>query len=89
MVDSTQEAADNKEALEAAARSLETARRSDSDDALTSAVDELRAVGVDVSSDDVAVIAADAKKRLAAATALFFCEARRRPCAYDGHDGRI
>jgi len=74
LVDSTQEAADNTEALEAAARSLETARRSDSDDALTSAFDGLRAVGVDVSSDDVAVIAADTKKRLAAATALFFAK---------------
>ena len=73
-VDSTQDAADIMEPLQAAARSLETARRSNSDDALTSAFGELRALGVDVSSDDVAVIAADAKKRLAAATALFFAK---------------
>ena len=43
-VDSTQDAADIMEPLQAAARSLETARRSDSDDALTIAFGELRPV---------------------------------------------
>ena len=60
------------EPLQAAARSLETARLSGSDDALTSAFGELRALGVDVSSGDVDVIAANLKARLEPATALFF-----------------
>ena len=67
-------AADIKEALEAAERSLETARRSGSDDALTRAFGELRAVGVDVASGDVDVIAANLKKRLEPATALFIAK---------------
>ena len=71
LVDSTQDAADITEPLEAAALSLEAARLSDSDDALTSAFNELRALGVDVSSGDVDVIAANLKERLEPATALF------------------
>ena len=68
------DAADIMEPLQAAARSLETARLSDSDDALTSIFGELRALGVDVSSGDVDVIAANLKKRLEPATALFIAK---------------
>ena len=71
MVDSTQDAAAITEPLEAAALSLETARLSDSGDALASACDELRALGIDVSTGDVDVIAANLKERLEPATALF------------------
>ena len=68
------DAADIVEPLKAAARNLETARLSNSHDALTSAFDELRAIGVDVSSGDADVIATKLKERLEPATALFIAK---------------